>query len=162
MVYFDQILHTYACQHYLTTCMSKSLVYGRGLAEHHFSQYWSVRKMLISLEPQSKFGSNCTLIYFNIVLSLVCMQNGDEALPIIILAGHGLLVKMLITLEPHHIFESNFAYLYILTLSKHLCTKRWQDCAEDKSGISWSDAHNFWITWYSSIKFCTPIHFNVI
>ena len=32
------------------------------------------------------------------------MQNGDEALPSIILASLGLLVKMLITVEPHHIF----------------------------------------------------------
>ena len=36
------------------------------------------------------------------------MQNGDEALPSIILAGRVLLVKMLITLEPHDIFASNF------------------------------------------------------
>ena len=32
------------------------------------------------------------------------MQNSDEALPSIILAGQGLLLKMLITLEPHHTF----------------------------------------------------------
>ena len=30
------------------------------------------------------------------------MENGDEALPSIILAGRGLLIKMLITLEQHH------------------------------------------------------------
>ena len=45
------------------------------------------------------------------------MQNGDEALPSISLAGRGQLVIMLITLEPHGIFWSNFAYLYIETLS---------------------------------------------
>ena len=33
------------------------------------------------------------------------MQNGDEAVRSIILAGRGLLVKMLIILEPHHIFD---------------------------------------------------------
>ena len=32
------------------------------------------------------------------------MQNGNEALPSIVLASRGLLVKMLITLELHHIF----------------------------------------------------------
>ena len=31
------------------------------------------------------------------------MQNNDEGLPSIILAGRGLLVKMLITVEPHQI-----------------------------------------------------------
>ena len=41
------------------------------------------------------------------------MQNGDEALPSIILAGRGILVKMLITFEPYHIFWSKFAYIYI-------------------------------------------------
>ena len=34
MVYFDQILHTYACQHCLNTDMRSSLFYGRGFAEH--------------------------------------------------------------------------------------------------------------------------------
>ena len=33
------------------------------------------------------------------------MQNDDEALPSIILAGRGLLVKMLKTLKPDHIFD---------------------------------------------------------
>ena len=42
------------------------------------------------------------------------MQNGDQALLGIILAGRCLLVKMLITPELHHIFGSDFAYLYIL------------------------------------------------
>ena len=32
------------------------------------------------------------------------MQNSDEALPSIILAGRGILVKVLISLEPHGIF----------------------------------------------------------
>ena len=45
------------------------------------------------------------------------MQNGDEALPSIILAGRALLVTMLITLELHGIFSSNFACLYSFTLS---------------------------------------------
>ena len=40
------------------------------------------------------------------------MQNGDIGMPIIILAGRGLLVNMLIhvTLEPHSILSCNFAY----------------------------------------------------
>ena len=35
------------------------------------------------------------------------MKKGDEASPIIILAGQALLVKMLITLEPCYVFGSN-------------------------------------------------------
>ena len=42
------------------------------------------------------------------------MQNGDEALPSIIFAGRGLLVKMLIILELHHTVWSKYAYLYVL------------------------------------------------
>ena len=39
------------------------------------------------------------------------MQNSDETLPSIILAGRGLVVTMLITLEPHHIFFTKFCIL---------------------------------------------------
>ena len=41
MVYFDQVLHTNAYQHYLTTSMCNSIFDGQGFAEHHFSQLWS-------------------------------------------------------------------------------------------------------------------------
>ena len=41
-IYFDQMLHTNACQHYLTTGMFNSLSDGRGFVEHHFSRKWSV------------------------------------------------------------------------------------------------------------------------
>ena len=34
MVYLDQILHAYACQHCLITDMRKSIFDGRGFAEH--------------------------------------------------------------------------------------------------------------------------------
>ena len=47
------------------------------------------------------------------------MQNGDEALPSIILAGRDLLLGMLITLELQDIFLFNVAYLYILALLRH-------------------------------------------
>ena len=41
------------------------------------------------------------------------MQNGDEALPSIILAGRGILVKMLIILDLHNIFWSKLhTYMY--------------------------------------------------
>ena len=43
-------------------------------------------------------------------------QNGDEALPIIILAVPGLLVKMLINLEMHHIYFDQILHAY--TISK--------------------------------------------
>ena len=41
------------------------------------------------------------------------MQNDDDDLLSISLAGHGQLVKMLITFEPHGIFSLNFVNLYI-------------------------------------------------
>ena len=41
-VYFEQTLHTNACQHYLTTDKCISFLNGRGFAEHHFSWLWSV------------------------------------------------------------------------------------------------------------------------
>ena len=58
-------------------------------------------KMLITLEPHGIFGSNFpySLFYFT------GRQIGDEGLPSIILAGHGLLVKMLIILELHIYFD---------------------------------------------------------
>ena len=43
------------------------------------------------------------------------MQNGDDALSSIILAGQRIFVKMLIPLELHHVFWSIFAYLYIFS-----------------------------------------------
>ena len=42
MVYFDHILHTYACQHSLTTVMQNHLFDGRGFAEHQSNLLWSV------------------------------------------------------------------------------------------------------------------------
>ena len=48
------------------------------------------------------------------------MQNGDEALPSIILASRGLLVKMLIILEPHHIFDQSLLPLVCKTVTR-LC-----------------------------------------
>ena len=57
--------------------------------------------MLRTLEPHGIFGSNFaySLFYIN------GRQTGDEGLPSIILAGHGLLVKMLIILELHIYFD---------------------------------------------------------
>ena len=50
--------------------------------------------MLITLEPHGIFGSNFAYFLFYVT----GRQFGDEGLPSIILAGHGLLVKMLIIL----------------------------------------------------------------
>ena len=47
---------------------------------------------------------NFAYLYILILSSHPGMQNGDESLSSIILAGQGLLVKMNITLEPHGIF----------------------------------------------------------
>ena len=56
-------------------------------------------KILITIEPYRNFGSNFAYAF----ISILSIHPG-EGLPIIILAGQGLLVKMLITLEPHGIF----------------------------------------------------------
>ena len=52
------------------------------------------------------------------------MQNGDEALPSIILAGRALLVKMLITVEPHGIFaQILYTYMYFIIVQPLVCKK---------------------------------------
>ena len=51
MVYLDQILHKYACQHSLTTGMCDSLFFdGRGFAEPVC--------ISVALDPHGIFGSN--------------------------------------------------------------------------------------------------------
>ena len=57
--------------------------------------------MLITLEPHGIIGSNFAYSLFYVT----GRQFGDEGLPSIILAGHGLLVKMLIILELHIYFD---------------------------------------------------------
>ena len=65
MVYFIQILHTYACQHCLTTGMCYILFDGRGFAEHQSDQTtWYI---LITYTSKHCLATG--------------MQNGDEALP---------------------------------------------------------------------------------
>ena len=55
MAYFDQVLHTNTCQHYLTTGMCNES--GRGFAEHHLSWVWSVSEKFITLETHGIFES---------------------------------------------------------------------------------------------------------
>ena len=56
--------------------------------------------MLKNLEPHGIFRSNFAyLLYSFLNCADAGMQNGDNALPSIIFAGQGLLVKMLKTLE---------------------------------------------------------------
>ena len=67
-------------------------------------------KMLITLEPQSIFGSN--FVYLCILtLSSHWYEKRDEAPPSIILAGKAILVKMLVTLEPRYAFDS-FSFFF--------------------------------------------------
>ena len=66
--------------------------------------------MLITLEPHGIFGSNFAYSLFYVT----GRQIGDEGLPSIILAGHGLLVKMLIILELHIYFDQILHTGYIL------------------------------------------------
>ena len=55
MVYFGPILHTNACEHYLTIGMCNSIFDGKKFAEHHFSQLSFDSEMLIIFEPHSIF-----------------------------------------------------------------------------------------------------------
>ena len=65
MVYFDQILHAYAYQHFLTTGMFTALFDGRGSAEHVSGRLGQLVKMLITLGPlwYSIFGSNLANVF---------------------------------------------------------------------------------------------------
>ena len=64
MAYFDHILHTNACQHYLTTGMRNSLIIdGRGFAVHNFSWLWIVSENAHNFEPHGKFGSNLANLF---------------------------------------------------------------------------------------------------
>ena len=42
MVYFNQILHTYACQHIEALAFITAFFGGRGFAKHQFGRSWSV------------------------------------------------------------------------------------------------------------------------
>ena len=65
---------------------------------------------LLSIISTGSYRLNC-MLYFDQILHTYLfqhcpasgMQNGDEALPSVILAGLGLIDKYLIILEPHYI-----------------------------------------------------------
>ena len=56
MVYFDQILHTYACQYCLTTGMRNNFLKDEALLSISMAGRGHLVKMLITLEPHSIFG----------------------------------------------------------------------------------------------------------
>ena len=58
MVYFYQILHTYACQNRLTTDMQNILCVNETLLSISPADGGKLVKMLITLEPHGIFGSN--------------------------------------------------------------------------------------------------------
>ena len=69
MVYFDQSLHTYACQHFLNTCiMDEALLSSLSVNENAHNS-WTTWYIWIKV---------CILIYFNNVQPSEC-KNGDEA-----------------------------------------------------------------------------------
>ena len=70
------------------------------------------------------------------------MQNGDEAMPSINLAGRGLLVKMIITLEPHHIFYQILHTYTFLKLAGEMAKKRKENIRH--AGFC---APGCWISW---------------
>ena len=77
MVYFDQVLYTNTCQHYLTTGMCSEG--GRGFAEHHFSRLWSVSEKFITLEPHGIFGSNFACLFILEALRLIPMRTNPAS-----------------------------------------------------------------------------------
>ena len=58
-IYFDKIVHTYACQHFLTTGMCSSFVKDEALLSKS-SPLWTVSlgKNAHNSEPHGIFGSN--------------------------------------------------------------------------------------------------------
>ena len=105
MVYFDQIWHTYACQHCRTTAWHAN---GQVFTELQSIKSWSVSENahnfltidMVYLDQilQTYLFENCPATH------PLCIHNSDEALRSIISADKGHLVKMLITLKPHVIF----------------------------------------------------------
>ena len=75
-----------------------------GLLSNCPAYFCQLVKILITLEPHRISEPKFAYLFILILSSYPGMQNGDEGLPIIILAGQDLLVKMLIPLEPHGIF----------------------------------------------------------
>ena len=63
MVYFDRILHMYACQHCLTAGMHNSFFDGQGFPEHQFHKSWSISEIVITTEPHGVFGSNFAFLF---------------------------------------------------------------------------------------------------
>ena len=102
MVYFDQILHSYACQQ----CGMRNNLFlkDRASLSINLAGRCQLVKMLITLEPRCIFGSNFAYLYTFLHCTATGIQNGDEASPSINLASRGIFVKMLVTLEPHGIF----------------------------------------------------------
>ena len=73
MVYFDYILHTYACKYSLATDMRNHIfVMDDALLSISPVCCGQLVKMLITLEPHGIFGPNCMLAFFKIVQPLVC------------------------------------------------------------------------------------------
>ena len=63
MVYYDQILHTYACQHCLTTGGRNSLLMDDALLSISPTGRDQLVKMIITLQPHCIFGSNYAYFY---------------------------------------------------------------------------------------------------
>ena len=78
----------------------------KALSSIRQASYGQLMKMLITLEPDGTLYLDQILHPYLIFFQCpdTGLQNNDEALPSIRLAGRGLFVKMLITLEPHGIF----------------------------------------------------------
>ena len=63
MVYLDQIVHTYVCQHSLTTGMQNHLFVMTSLLSISPACSGQIVKMLITLEPCGIFGSKFAYIF---------------------------------------------------------------------------------------------------
>ena len=105
MEYFYHILHTYTCQHSLTTGFrTQPFLIDMGLLSSCPACCGQLVKILITVEPYRIFGSNFAYLFILILSIHRGIRNGGGALPSIILAGQCILLKMLISLERHGIF----------------------------------------------------------
>ena len=150
-------MHTYACQHALTTDMWNHVFDGWGFAEYQPSLLWSVcgnpHYSWIFWDIWIKFY---ILIYFNIVQPLVGKT-------VIRVCRASFCLLRYFSENAHNswtalycIYSSNFAYLYILTLyvTRH--------CQEFVFSHKSQDPYIRYTTWVNKLPCCKDICYFVV
>ena len=119
---FYHILHTYACQHSLTTGMRTHLfLIDMTLLSTCSACCGYLVNILITLEPSWIFGSNFAYLLVLILSSHLDMHNGGEGLPSINLTGRGLLVKMHIVLDAWNIIIKFCILIHFNIIKTQVC-----------------------------------------